>query len=124
MSSQAVPIVFTVTPLTDNSIWFANAAAWSNYWAGNTATATISSATTVTAGVVNQAATSAFAPPGTFASQYWVSEQDLLGNGVFTQVSVPLAVSFDQTKARLESMITDYQNLKSALVAAGIITTA
>ena len=124
MSSQSVPIVFNVTPLTDNSIWFANAAAWNNYWAGNSATATISSATTVTAGVVNQAATVAFAPPGNFASQYWVSNQDLLGNGVITQVSVPLAVSFDQEKARLEALITDYQLLKAALVAAGIITTA
>lgn len=120
----SVPIIFTVTPLTDNSVWFANAAAWNNYWSGASATATVTSATTTTAGVVNQAATVAFVPPGTYASQYWVSNQDLQGNGMFTQVSVPLQVSFDQEKARLEALITDYQNLKAALVAAGIITTA
>lgn len=119
-----VPIIFTVAPLTDNTIWFANAAAWSNYWAGNSATVTIAAATTTVAGVVNQAATSAFAPPAETATQYWVSNQDLLGNGTLTVVSVPLQSSFDQLKASYDSLKVDYQILKAALVAAGLITTA
>lgn len=40
-------ITITVDPLTDNTIWFANAAAWNNYWASVDATVDIDPLTTV-----------------------------------------------------------------------------
>lgn len=39
-------IVIQVTPLTDNDIWFANAAAWNNYWANVSGEVTLTPATT------------------------------------------------------------------------------
>ena len=39
-------ITLSVTPLTDNTVAFANAAAWNNYWANVTGTVDIEAATT------------------------------------------------------------------------------
>lgn len=39
-------ISFNVDPLTDNAVWFANAAAWNNYWASVNATVDIDPLTT------------------------------------------------------------------------------
>ena len=46
---------FTVPPLPDNDIWFANSAAWNSYWTGIEATISLANATTTVAGLVKKA---------------------------------------------------------------------
>lgn len=121
MSNTNVTISFTVAPLPDNDIWFANSAAWSNYWSGQSATASIPVATTITYGVVLQASTTAFVDPGVTATTFWDTTVDN-GDGSGTTILVPTLTSFAELKASHAALTTNYQLLKTAMVTAGLIT--
>lgn len=46
MPGLSATIVINVTPLTDNEVWFQNAAAWNNYWTNVSGEVTLQGATT------------------------------------------------------------------------------
>lgn len=46
MPGLSATIVINVTPLTDNEVWFQNAAAWNNYWTNVSGEVTLNGATT------------------------------------------------------------------------------
>lgn len=99
-------ISFSVPALSDTDIWFANAAAWSNYWAGVSGTATMSPVTVSTY------------TPSTFDTSIPPAVMNIGG------VDYVLA-----TQAMLNSLITrvdtlnaSYEALRSELIAGGLIT--
>lgn len=125
MPDIVVPLSLNVPALPDNDIWFANAAAWSAYWAqAGLFTANIPAATINDYGVVKQGNTLAYSTTPLADTQTVSLQLDPLGNGVFETVYMPRAESFALLKERVEEMETNYKNLKAALEAAGIINNA
>lgn len=99
---------FNVPPLADDSDWFVNAAAWSNYWAAVPATVNITAAFTATY------------IPQPFDNTKEV--YDLVIDGVDKNIpSLDLFTSLVNQVAALDATV---QNLRTALKNAGIITNA
>ncbi len=113
-----------VPPLTDNTIAFANAAAWNAYWSGGTVSVTINAATTLVYGVVKKADDAIFVPGALTDTQNVLLQLDLSGTGVFTDFQVPLTSSFNELKTAFQTLQTNYEALRTAMVAAGLINRA
>jgi hypothetical protein len=117
-------IGFQVPALTDNDIWFANAAAWSNYWNNVTFSINVPIADTVNAGLVKAAATAVYADTGVTATKRYTLQVDLDGTGNLQNVPVPDAGSFDELKIQVEALVLAVQNMRTAMKTAGLITNA
>lgn len=99
-------VTFNFPTLPDNDVWWANFAAWVDYWDG-VASIEIAIATPTEAGAVLQAATTIFTPDTDAAN--------LVIDGA--AVVVPLQAAF-------LNLLNDYVALKTALKNAGIISNA
>ena len=98
-----------VTPLPDNDIWFANAAAWSNYWAQQTGG-------TVT---LNPIATTIYTPQP-FDNTLLV--EDIRIDGV--DHNLPSLAMFQSLVNAFVACDNALKDLRSQLKAAGLITNA
>lgn len=123
MSQSTIPVTFSanVPALPDNNIWFANSAAWSNYWLDGVFSANLPVADTSDYGLVKQANTTAYAAVALTDTAYYTLQLDLLGTGVLTNVSVPSLATTDNLVAVVKTLATNYQLLITALLNAGII---
>lgn len=104
-------IIFNLTvdvpPLSDKTVWFANAQAWNNYWQSVTAEATL-----------DPIATSIYAPVNYVASDACVQEIDGVQFYLATQAGV------DSLAAKVAAIDTALQAFRQELKDAGLITEA
>jgi hypothetical protein len=122
MAYTPITASLTVPPLTDNTVWFANAAAWNAYWQNGAFQANIPIAGQGVYGVVQQATTQVFVLPNNIVSAYTILQVDLTGNGILTAVPVAQQPVVDALVANLNALIADYGVLKLALKNAGLIS--
>lgn len=101
-------IVINIPDLPDADVWFANSAAWSNYWRNLTAEVTLNPAATTIYVPVNFDNT---LPPADFIV-------DDVHNVVATKAQ------FDSLVAQVAALAASYQALRTQLKDAGIITAA
>lgn len=113
-----VNITIALPALPDNDIWWANNAAWQEYWNGSSLTINIDAATTGAAGVVFKANTIAFVAPSVSNADYYTQSVD----GI--EYTWPFRSNYDQLKAAFSALLVDHVALKNALATAGIITNA
>ena len=101
-------ITLSVPALTDNEIWFANAAAWSNYWSGVAGAVTLTAVSTAvyTASSFN----SALAP-----------SQITIDSDIFL---LPSLAQFNSLLAAYNALNASYIQLRSELYNAGLISNA
>lgn len=107
MSLQAT-IEIIVGPLPDPLFWFANEAAWANYWEDVTGTITI-----------EPAATNVYVPS---PFDYGLEPEDFNIDGV--DYIIPSIAQFNSLKAQVAALDDTVQQLRTALKAAGLITEA
>lgn len=104
---MALNATITLAPpaLSDSVVWFANAAAWNNYWTACPATTSISITTTTYT-----------------ETAYDVSLQPytLTVDGVDCVLATKAML--DSLKARVDTLNTGFIALKQAFIAAGLIT--
>lgn len=124
MPNTDVTASIEVTPLVDNTIWFANAAAWNAYWNGQTITVILPVATTLVYGLVKTADDPLFVPSTLNDTNNLTIPVDLLGTGVFTNFQVPLTSSFDELKIAFQTLQTNYEAMRTAMVTAGLLNRA
>jgi len=98
-----------VTPLTDNTIWFANAAAWNTYWANITANVEIDAIDTDLYTPVNYL--TGLQP---YAFQ--------LNDGPVTVLATN--EMFASLLAKVNALDTAFQTMRTELATAGLITNA
>lgn len=122
MTTTTINVDLSVVPLIDNGVWFANAAAWSNYWATQGFSAIIPVAGAGVYGVVQSAITIPFNAPQAVVPSYTSFQIDITGNGQMTQVDVAQRGTMDAFIAAFNNLLTDYLITKAALKAASIIT--
>lgn len=122
MATTTINVSLDVSPLPDNAVWFANSAAWSNYWNTQEFSANIPIASAGVFGVVQSAVTVAYNVPAAIVAGYTIIQVDVAGNGVLTPVPIPQQVVIDNLVAQLNSLMADYTATKLALKNAGIIT--
>lgn len=99
-------ISITVSPLTDNEIWFANAAAWSNYWDGVSGDVTLDPISV----------TSYTSTPYDTALQ---PAQITIDSDVFVLATYAQLISL---RTELQTLNASYANLRTQLYNAGLIT--
>lgn len=104
MPSQTFQL--NVPDLPDSGVWFANAAAWKNYW--------LNVSTTVNFGIAANAVYVEIAPG---PSQYFDLQLDLDGDGTPESYVVPSKAAFDQ-------LVNSYKDLRQAMKDAGLIEEA
>jgi hypothetical protein len=101
-------INFAVPPLTDDSVWFANAQAWSNYWnSADVATVTLDPLTT------------SIYIPTTFASDGYV-EMNIGG----TNYQLAKFADITALAAKVAALDLAFQTFRQELKDAGLITEA
>lgn len=102
-------IVEIIVPdLPDADVWFANSAAWSNYWRNLGGTV-----------IINPAATTLYVPvPFNVA----LAPADFIVDGVDNVV--PTYAQFQSLQNQVAALDTSFQNLRTQLKAAGLITVA
>jgi hypothetical protein len=100
-------ISIVVPELTDNAIWFANAASWSNYWAGISGTVEFDAI--ATAGYTSAPYNAALQP-----AQITIDADVFLlaTNAMFTSL-----------KQEIQTLNSSYAALRAELYTAGFITT-
>lgn len=91
--------------LSDSTVWFANAAAWNNYWIATPATVAISITTTAYVETAYDATLQPYA---------------LNVDGV--DYLLATKAMLDSLKARVDALNTSYVALRTALKTAGLIT--
>ena len=101
-------VSITVAPLPENDIWFANAAAWTNYWSDMTADITIDAIATVT-----------YVPDPYNAT---LAPHDVMIDS--QQCIFPTWDQFVSLKEELQALNASYQLLRNELRNAGLITNA
>lgn len=120
MPSQTIPVTgLNVPQLSDNQVAFINADAWNSYWAQLTFSVTIPGNL-----ALSQASTVAYIDPGVTPTNYVQLMMDPLGNGNFVPVPIPSKASFDELKTQIETLNTNYKQLKAAMVLANLISNA
>lgn len=126
MATTKLPVVgLNVTPLPDNKVWFANSASWTSYWKSNvTFTIDAPVADTVNYGLVKTAATTIYVPVATPDSEQYNINIDPLGNGVFVAVNVPSIAYVKALQAQVVALDAAVQQMRIAMVNAGIINHA
>jgi hypothetical protein len=107
---MGVPITISlnITPKVDNTIWFANAAAWNNYWASVDGEATFEGA-----------ATSIYVPiafDGTLPGYHLITED--------ADVELVKKEEFDSLVASFQALAASYVAFRSEMKDAGYITQA
>lgn len=122
MPTTTIIASLDVSPLPDNAVWFANAAAWNSYWSTQSFSANIPIASAGTYGVVQSGVTVAYAVPAAIVAGYTIAQMDIAGNGILVQVPIPQQAVIDSLIAQLNALIADYAATKLALKNAGIIT--
>jgi hypothetical protein len=98
----------SVTPLPDNDVWFANAAAWTNYWDGITGTVE-----------VTPAATTVYTPTAYNTS---LGPMEMFVDGV--AYYLPTLEMFNSLLASYTALEQSYKDLRLQLLAADLIDTA
>jgi len=101
-------IVLTVPDLPDADVWFANNAAWSNYWKDVSAEVEF-----------DPIPTTIFLPPIVDETQ---PIYDMVIDGV--DYNVPSNALFQSLLTAFKTLLTSYENLRSELKDAGLITDA
>lgn len=101
-------ISVNVTPLPDNAVWFANAAAWNNYWANITADVEF-----------DPAATTIYAP-----SPYNDALVPYTLNVDGVETTVPTIAMFNSLKAQVAVLDSEFQLMRTQMRTAGYITNA
>jgi hypothetical protein len=100
-------ITILAPALSDTEIWFANAQAWSNYWAGTPATVSIS---ITTAAYVEH-----------------VYDETKLASTITidgTEYALVNMAQFTELRLVIETLNTSYQTLRTELANAGLISQA
>lgn len=100
-------ISLNVTDLPDAEEWFVNSAAWSNYWANQSADVTL-----------DPAATTLYVPSAAVDGDYYNINIDGADR------MIPSQAVFLTLLAALNNLNTSYQNLRSELKDAGYIDNA
>ena len=99
-------ITITVTPLTDNEVWFANAAAWNNYWEDVAGTIEIDGA-----------------PTTLYAeSAYDTGLEPVVFNYGGTDFVIVQQVQFDSLLLMVNTLNNNYKLFRNELKNAGFIT--
>lgn len=125
MADTNVPIEgITVPALTDNAIWFANAAAWAAYWLQVGFTANIPVADVGDYGLVKKAVTALYTDPASTPTQRVTLQIDNDGDGVVEEYSFVLASSYDELRLQFDALNVAFKDMRTALKAAGIQTQA
>lgn len=120
MASQVVQVTGLVVPaLTNNQVAFLNADAWNAYWQQLTFSVVIPGNLSLTT-----ATTVAFVDPGNMANVSYNLAIDPNGDGNFVAVQIPAYSSYLALKAQVETLISNYQQLKAAMVITNLITVA
>lgn len=101
-------IVINVPPLPDADIWFANSAAWSNYWRNLTGEVEF-----------NPAATTVYVPVN---FDNTLPPADFIVDDVHNVV--PTIAQFNSLSASYQALAASYQALRTQLKDAGFITLA
>lgn len=101
-------VIINVPALPDADVWFANSAAWSNYWRNLGATINI-----------NPAATTVYVP---VAFDNTLPPADFIVDDVHNVV--PTIAQFNSLVGQVAALAADYQNLRTQLKDAGFITNA
>lgn len=104
----AATVSFNVPALADDDVWFLNASAWSNYWANIPATVTL------------QAATTALYVPQAFDNTQVVYDLNIDG----ADRNLPSLALFNSLVNQVAALDANFQNLKTALKNAGLISNA
>lgn len=107
-------------PVTDPVTWFATKDAFNTFIDGlyvNVTAAGLPAATTAAIGAVMKANTTVFTDAP--VTPTWVTIENDLGN-----VDVPSREAFEDLKAQLDNLVTNYQSLLTALATAGTIDNA
>lgn len=113
----------TFTPLTDPVIWFATVQAFNQFIGSLSFTVdsvNLPPATTEAIGGVKMAELASYTP-AVLAPTYVNMIADEDGDGVPEQYPVPTRVAYDALQAKLDALATSYDNLLTALEAAGIL---
>lgn len=111
-----------VPALTDNTIWFSNAADWNNYWAEAGFSANIQIADTINYGVVKAAATSVYAASVLNAADFYQMQADINGDGILFAIQFPTYTSYVNLWNSFHALKADYDVLRAALVSAGLVS--
>src|SRR6266404_2343090 len=104
-----VTFKLNVTPLPENDIWFANAAAWTNYWANQPGVAVI----------VNPASTTIYVPQPQDTS---LPVYDLIIDGM--DRNIPSLLLHESLATQVTAIDQALQDLRTQLKAAGFISNA
>lgn len=98
-----------VPALPENDVWFANAAAWSNYWANIDVSVTFDGADTT-----------AYAESAFDSSLKYIAIPDSNGG----LIELPTRAQFDSLLLAYQTLNTSIKAMRAALADAGIITNA
>lgn len=125
MANTNLPVHgLNVPTLTDNTVWFANAASWNNYWLNATFTVVAPIADTTDYGLVKTAITTIYAPAALPVSKAYSYNIDPNGDGNFINTTVADAAYVDAILARLLALDATVQQMRTAMVNAGLINNA
>jgi hypothetical protein len=107
-------VVINIVPLTDNEVWFANAAAWNNYWNNVDAEVEFDAITTIvyTPSAYNtglQPIANVITDPTTGADVVQIT---------------PTKAMFDSLRAQVTALDTAFQTMRTELKNGGLITEA
>jgi hypothetical protein len=111
----------TFTPLTDPIVWFATVQAFNNFIGSITvsvASGNLPAATTLAIGGVKMAELATYTPVAVVPT--WVTIiSDEAADGTPESTLVPSQEAYNDLKTKLDNLATSYNNLLTALVAAG-----
>lgn len=117
----------SVAQLTNNSIWFLNAAAWNNYWAN--ASVSVTSADIPAAGASSLGGVyKATAPDTTYTTPlygttyYCILNVDTDGSGTLSTVNLVTKEAFDQAITNIAQLHATLADLYAKLQASGAIS--
>lgn len=103
-------ITFNVDPLTDNTVWFANAAAWNNYWSTVDASVDIDPITTTvyTESTYNTGLSAGMPIVSIAGTDYVLATKD----------------AFDSLLAMVNALNSSYKTLRTEMYNQGLISAA
>lgn len=100
-------ISINVPPLSDTDVWFANAAAWSNYWNDIEGDVTLDPIATIV-----------------YAASPFVDAGDYVANVDGVEYRLVQKATFDSLKNRLDVLNSAFETMRTELRNAGLITNA
>ena len=106
-------VVINIVPLTDNQVWFANAAAWNNYW------------NNVEAEVEFDAVTTTLYVPSAYNTGLQpIANVIQAEDGSDVVQIMPTKAMFDSLRTQVTALDTAFQAMRTELKNGGLITEA